>query len=117
MQLEFHETRHKPIKVQKKSKGRIAITDKQISNLIDLYSVDGINLEEIKTKITELNAEKDKLKQEETEVKSNIHSSNDIIRAKDVLQNGSQENKRMIITSLIDRVLLFEDHIEIVWNL
>lgn len=117
MQLEFHETSRKPIKVQKKSKERIAIIDKQISNLIDLYSVDGINLEEIKTKITELNAEKDKLKQEEPEVKSNIHSSNDIIRAKDVLQNGSQEDKRMIITSLIDRVLLFEDRIEIVWNL
>ena len=117
MQLEFSPVKSKPIKIDKKAKLRREQIDKQISKLIELYSLDGIDLAAIKEKVSALNEEKAKLIAEETEHKENTPTKDDIIQAQDVLQNGTDEQKRMVVTSLIDRVLLFRDHIEINWNL
>lgn len=121
MTLEFKEVESKPIQIDPQLDKRIKSIDDQVKRLIELYAIDGIDLGIITAKIEELNTEKRKLeeqKNQQTDNKKTIeYDESKLINARQILMNGSLEDKRKIVVSLIDRVLLFHDHIEIMWNL
>lgn len=101
---------HKPDNSKK-----IAEIEKQISKLLDLYTVDGISLEDIKNRIEKLTDQKNKLIQSQEE-EPKREKSIDLVSVKAIMQNGTIDEKRAILTSLIRKITLYADHIDIEWN-
>ena len=92
--------------------------DKQINRLIDLYAICGDNVEELAKKLKDLKAkkkalEKINLKPKRT-TKKNIMDS--LMVAADVFENGSEDDKRRVVDSLVSRIDLFNDSVKITWK-
>jgi site-specific DNA recombinase len=94
---------------------KIAEIEKQISKLLDLYTVDGISLEDIKNRIEKLTDQKNKLIQSQEE-EPKREKSIDLVSVKAIMQNGTIDEKRAILTSLIRKITLYADRIDIEWN-
>ena len=99
--------------------------DGQISRIIDLYQVGGIDLQQIGERTQELQAKKDALKKtlkSIAESKSEKLTQDDARNVLDdfrvVMTNGSLEEKRNILQELIRQIVLYPDkgHIDIIWN-
>lgn len=96
--------------------------DKQISKLVDLYSLNKVPLEIMSKKIDALNEEKEKVKQHIVELKSEYVPNNiDEIR-KTVSQlatfdwdNEETEQKRLLVAKLINKIIVSNDNIIIDW--
>ena len=94
---------------------KIADIEKQITKLLDLYTVDGISLDDIKKRVEKLTAQKNtliKAQEKPQEREKDI----DLVSVKDIMQNGSIEERRAVLTSLIRKITLYSDHIDIEWN-
>lgn len=94
---------------------QIADIQKQISKLLDLYTVDGISIEDIKNRVEKLTDQKNKLIQAQT-IEEPKQQDIDLVSVKNIMQNGSISEKRAILTSLISKITLYSDHIDIDWN-
>lgn len=96
--------------------------DKQISKLIDLYSLDKIPLEMMSNKIEALNDEKEKVKLHIDELKSE-HVPNNFDEIKKTVSqlatfdwdNEETEQKRLIVAKLINKIIVSNDNIIINW--
>lgn len=111
----------KPKKIQPPSDNskEIAKINKQISKLMDLYSIGGISLDDIKEKIDKLNAEKKRLTPKKPKKEPSTLSTKEIkslISARDILLGDDLFEKRRIIFALIRKITLYKDHIDIEWN-
>lgn len=101
---------------------RIKEIDKQISKLMDLYQLDFMPLQDISARIELLQKEKENLTNEIKELTGKepditIDEARDIlINASDVFKNGSMEEKRMFINSLIKKIIIYESEIKIYWK-
>lgn len=100
---------------------KIKEIDKQINKLIDLYQVGGVPFDQVGQRIKSLNDEKEKLTiaNRESDTNSTLSiqdAKNILIYAADVIQNGSEEEKREIVSKLIERVTINNDHINIKWT-
>ena len=116
MKLDISDVKPK-IRPKTDNSKEIAKIDKQISKLIDLYSMDGISMDEVKAKIDKLNKDKERLIPEPIEEnKLTPHEASQLISTKDILTDGTLEEKRKIIFALIRKITLFNDHIDIEWN-
>lgn len=92
--------------------------DKQIARLIDLCAIVGDNVEELAKKIKDLKAKKKALQKinpvPKTLSKQSIIDS--IMIAKNTFENGTQDDKRKVIDSLVARIDLFNDSVKITWK-
>ena len=94
--------------------------DLQKSRLMDLYSVGGIALDEIASKIAPLSDRKSKLEEDLKSIKKSPISVKEAVKKvtsfSDVLDSGDFDNIRQIILALIDRIDIDNDTIEIHWK-
>ena len=94
--------------------------DSQISKLINLYSLDGISIDEVKKQIEKLNEQKAKLLKQNTppeESKMTTTEARHILKdINGIFQNGTIEEQRATLQALIKRIVLYQDHIAIQWN-
>jgi len=102
-------------------KGRISEIDAQISRLIDLYQLGNVNILQLQSRIDALTAEKSKLESdlEPLKVPRPQLPPEEAIRilknAISVFENGTMEDKQNLIRSLIHKIVVFPDHIDIHW--
>ena len=100
----------------------IAKIEKQIEKLIELYSVGGMPTDVVQKKILELSEEKENLEasleEEEEDASLAPEEAADIAKGlSEIIENGSFEDVRLIITTLIKKIELDEDNITIYWNI
>ena len=101
---------------------RITEIDKQISKLIDLYQIEGISIDDIKSRIDELQKEKDVLNEKLSvpvedvkETKAKFISM--LYGFDDILKSNSMEEKRLFISSVIQSIVLNDENIRINWRI
>ncbi|GEM00862.1 site-specific DNA recombinase [Halolactibacillus halophilus] len=101
---------------------RIAELDKQISRMLDLYQNNNMPFEQITARIEQLNDEKESLTDELNNLDINqptitIDQAAELLsRASDILDNGSVDERRKLIHSLIDRITIYDTDFEIQWS-
>ncbi|MGC6177503.1 recombinase family protein [Lacrimispora sp. 38-1] len=101
---------------------RISEIEKQAEKLLDLYQHGLFDIEKISSRMEELNAERDKL-QSDLEFKKvpapqvNVKQALEIIQsAADVFQYGSPDEQQALVRSLINKIIIDNDNIEIHWT-
>lgn len=92
--------------------------DKQIKRLIDLYAICGDDVEELAKKIKDLKSKKNSLQKVNQKPKKIVkkHIMDTLITAKETLEYGSLEDMRRVVDTLVSRVELYNDRVEIVWK-
>lgn len=92
--------------------------EKQKSRLIDLYGVGGINLEELTIKINDLSKRIETLKNDHPEMPElSFEDAKEIFNnAKEIFNSDDTERKRAILHSLIKKIVLDGNNIEIHWR-
>lgn len=101
---------------------RLSDLRKQESKLIDLYQIDGIDLDMIKRRMDDLHKEQEQLSASLAEKTSSpaALSADDAIDAlssfEAVFASDSLQDKRKLLRALISRINVFPDHIDIKWN-
>lgn len=103
-------------------RSRLADLRKQEGKLVDLYQIGGIDLDMIKSRMDDLHREQEQLSaslMENTGSHASL-SADDAIDAlssfEDVFSSGSLQDKRQILRTLIRRIDVFPDHVDIAWN-
>lgn len=99
-------------------KHRINEIDKQISRMIDLYQMGNISIEEISARINALKSERDNIsslleskpKVFPDETKSSFHNP------KAVFINGTLDEQRLFVRSLIDYITVNDDKLYFQWG-
>lgn len=108
------------IKPRKKVDHRKAIKslEKQKSRLIDLYAVGGINLEELTARIAEIAKKLETLKEDKpVQPELSFEDAKKIFEnAKAVFETDDIERQRLILQSLITKIVLDGNNIEIHWR-
>jgi site-specific DNA recombinase len=102
---------------------KIAEIEKQLSKLMELYSLDGISLEVLQKKISELNTNKLKLSEEKTRIlldEEQELTKDEALRLINsfdaILEAGSMPEIRAILQALIDKIEIDGDDITIFWK-
>ena len=94
--------------------------DDQMSKLMDLYSIGNMPVKMLQEKIKDLDEQKTELMNEAESLKDTRMTKHDAVAMaqsfSDVLDNGSFEEIRALITALIDKIILDGDDITIQWN-
>ena len=103
-------------------KNRLKDIDGQVSKLIDLYQIGGIDISSITEKINNLNLEKETLKTElvqdtSTNPAISVENARIILDSfPEILASSDEEAIKNIIHSLIDGILIYEDEIKVHWR-
>lgn len=101
---------------------RIDEINKQIEKLIDLYQLGTIPINEISKRSDALKNEKENLENElhniekESPELTTEEAFNIAKNAQDTLKNGKLDEKRVIVDSLIKKVVVFESDVTIYWK-
>lgn len=94
--------------------------DSQKSKYMDLYTIDGISLDEIQKKISPLNDQREKLSKELDALSEKGMQKEEAITMinsfDDALREGSFDEVVMLIHALIDRIEIDGEDITIYWN-
>ena len=103
-------------------RSRLADLRRQESKLVDLYQIGGIDLQMIKSRMDDLHKEQEKLSAslaEESPSRAAL-SADDAIDAlssfPSVFSSGTLQEKRQILRTLIDRIVIYPDHVDIHWT-
>ena len=104
--------------VRKDFKSLINKIDNKIEKLIDLYSDGLINKEKLMEKIDKLNFEKEALLEEEELLDSEINmQAIQLIKDRRVnMKDMTYEEQKATIDTLVEKIIFYEDHFEIVWK-
>lgn len=97
----------------------ISRIEKQISKLLDLYGLDQIPMEQLQDKIHLLQEQKEQLQEQLRRPAPKITKAEAVDLAKGfskILDHGSYEEIRTLIFTLIDKIILDGENIEIHWN-
>ena len=101
---------------------RIAGLDAQSSRVLDLYQLGSVPLQEVSARLDALKKEKDALLQELAALdtkKPRVSASEAkaaAARLDDVLDGGSDAERQQLVRSLIDRIVLTDETVEIHWG-
>ena len=102
---------------------KISELDSQIDKLLDLYSTNQIPEKHLQHKIQEFNSLKEKLEEELDKIEDNKKtklSKKEIIECVDsfeaVLENGDFNRIREILTTLIEKIVIYDEEIQINWK-
>lgn len=95
----------------------------QISKFMDLYSINKLTLQEVDDKITPLSEKRDKL---ETDLRVLTKPAEDALSPEeieelvdsfaDILDRGELNEIRLTLTTLIKKIVITGDKVEIFWN-
>ena len=118
----FNDKKEEPSINVKSLNKRITDIDKQITKLIDLYQIEGISINDIKSRIDELQKEKDALNDKLSvpipDVKETKNKFISMLDDFDNIFNGnSLEEKRLFISSVIESILINDLSITINWRI
>lgn len=98
----------------------IAKIDHQMSKLMELYSMDQVPIDMLQDKIHTLSDNRDALMKELDTIKNPVITKEDademIKSFEEVLERGSFDEIRYLLTSLIDRIDLNDEDVTIHWN-
>lgn len=102
---------------------RIEEIETQESRLIELYQIGSIDLSVVRKKADELKEEKERLTSS-IEIEKAAHGAKIAVSEAtkrlatfaDAFELGNMQQKRALIRSLIDEIVIFPDHIEIHWT-
>lgn len=104
-------------------KKEIAALSSQISNYMDLYSINRLTLQEVDDKIAPLAEKRDKL---ETDLRILTKPAEDALSPEeveeivdsfsDILDRGDLDEIRLTLTTLIKKIVITGDNVEIYWN-
>lgn len=103
-------------------RSRLADLRRQESKLVDLYQIGGIDLQMIKSRMDDLHQEQEQLSASLAEEAPSraVLSADDAIDAlasfPSVFSSGSLQEKRQILRTLIDKIVIYPDHIDIHWT-
>ena len=102
---------------------KIKEIDGQLSKLMELYALDGIPMDDLQAKINDLNTKKLKLSEEKTKILleqelaiTKKEAMQLLGSFEDVLESGSFEEIRAIITALIEKIEIDGDDVTIFWK-
>lgn len=109
-ELDFEAPKPKKRKDNKKALQRI---DNQIERLIDLYTVDGISLEALQSRINGLRERREALTVVEEEPARQIPPKETVTK---VLQGDDFQAKKLVIDALIDRIEIDGENIDVFWS-
>jgi len=102
-------------------KNRMADIEAQIEKLIDLYQVSGLPMDKLTARISELKAEQTALESQLQDNSSNGQTFevflSSIKRFNDSFATAEIEEKRLMVSSLIERVTLNGKTVKITWRL
>ena len=97
--------------------------EKQEEKIIDLYQIGTIDIDLVKKKSEAIQKEKKKLEKVQSETKQKAPQSVSRDEAiellgsfDEIIQNGSLQEQRELLRSLIEDIVVFPDHIEIHWT-
>lgn len=118
------ETIEIPSEDKKPSNSRqIERLNKQINKLLDLYSVGGIPLDALQDKIREIDEQRKVLESEDLQseiARKQAANRNEIVNAinsfDDILASGDFVRIRNLLNTLIDRIVVNDDDIQIFWR-
>lgn len=114
--LKFTSKRSKTSNKVNLSDRRLNELNKQLERIMTLYTLGEMPLDIIQKKIHEINAQKAKLEQVEI-VKASPDEAKRIVGTfDDILENGSIEDVRTAIKSLIDRIEIDGENVYIYWS-
>lgn len=101
----------------------IASISSQLNKMMDLYSIEGLPLDVLQTRIHDLNEKKTKLEQELAEMEQREKdktSQEDAVRIAqsfgDILDRGDFYEIRAVISALIDKIVINGDDVTIHWT-
>lgn len=101
---------------------RISEITKQINKLMDLYQYDTFSLNEISSRMDPLKKERDTLEQE-LEILSSVSPLISVEKAKEIVSSaeqifssGDEQRMKVYVNSLINKVIIYADKIEIHWK-
>lgn len=111
----------KKVAVDKRAmKKRISEIDSQIAKLIDLYQLGSIPMSTITSRVNELSVERASL-QEKVDAPDEVPATDLFLGAVDNYKDGftisDLDQKRLIIASLIERIVIDGNSVSIVWRL
>ncbi len=101
---------------------RINEIDNQINRMLDLFQLGNMPMETISKRIEKLNDEKDSLldqlfEEQKEDIKLPISEAKKLLSESDaVLKGDDLKKKRALVHSLIDKIILTDDKIEIIWS-
>lgn len=106
---------------EKPIRDRIFTIEKQIERLLDLYSYNRIPKDTLEKKISSLNDEKTKLQKEIASERKNELMRQEKIQMIDsldeLLNNSTEAEKRLVVTSLIEKITIDGEDITIQWKI
>lgn len=100
----------------------IAKIDSQKSRFMDLYGVGEFTMEEVQQKVAPLNEQKKKLvleldKLSKTNASLSVEEATKIIESfEDVMNEGNFDQIRMLVNSLIERIEIDNEDVDIFWK-
>ena len=101
-------------------RSKISKIDNQMSKLMELYSMDQMPIDMLQDKIQALSDNKAALTKELDKIKNPVITKNDALEMlstfDEVLENGSFDDIRFLITTLIKRIDLNDEDVTIHWN-
>lgn len=118
--LNFEDKQEPPSELPSKKdySKRLTDIDRQISNLIDLYQIGSIPMEIITQKVDQLTAEKNALTSKTEKEDTSNPSSEELMRFKErflsLLEIGSLQEKRACLANIIERIIVRNEHVEII---
>ena len=101
----------------KRVKQKIKVINDKINKLLDLYMDDRLPQATLNTKLEELNSQKEKLltQSKETEYETNL--------MQDLIKNGIPnlfesdiDTQTAIVDLFIDKIIIKDDELEVIWN-
>lgn len=102
---------------------RIQNIDKQIKSLLDLYQFDSIPIDEVGKRISKLRAERSALQEtikrdlEKDDGKLSIKEAKEILKsAPQIIDFGSEDEKKRLISKLIKKIIVNQGDIDIHWS-
>lgn len=97
----------------------ISKIDNQINRLLELFQVSDIPLDTVKTKLSTLTNKKEELQKlllENQETDNFIEFENALLKFNQLDSTGSLEERRLLISTLIENIIIDDDDIEINWR-
>ena len=100
---------------------RLIEIDKQESKLLDLYQIGNIPFESITSRLNSLSSEKRALQQELQKEKSDIPAAERFLDAvksyTDGFQSGNTETRRLLLSSIVERITIDGKSVKVHWRI
>lgn len=116
LSLKFSDLKPKKREKTVNNDRELAKIDRQISKLIELYTIESIPIEEVKKRIEALEKKKALLSVPEAPVHDFKVQKDIVSRAREAFDSDEVTLARMVVDSLVERITVRKDTIEVKWT-